>query len=1170
MFLKRIILFIVIVLAVNINSSALDKKYSDTIDKVKVKLVEKINTFDGRWPEYTENGEWKYRDRVNWFSGFASGEAWLIGEITENKELEEKAVEIADELITHADIDYTHDMGFIFFPSVVRAYYKTGDIKYKNAALVAAKMLAKRFNEKGNFIRAWGKLGSDKNAGLMIIDTMMNLELLFWAAEEFGLPELYDIAYKHAITCLDQHVRDNYSSFHVVEFEPATGKLIKRYTHQGYVDNSTWARGQAWGIYGFATAYKYTGDERFLKASSNMADYFIERLPEDHVPYWDLDLSGADVLRDASAGAIAASGLYDLAEILSTKEAFVKYTSIADKISASLLENYTFLNSDRDKEEGLLIHTIYNFHKNWGVDESFPCGDYYFVEAVYKFYNRGNIYPVENTFIRKRINLNPDWFYLEDNPRFEMLAKSGKEWEKIDLPHSWNKFDAVDQEPGYRRDASWYEKEITLEKIIPGKKYLLEFEGVNIISKVYVNGKFVGEHIGGYVGFSFDITKFLTAGKNYILVRADNSIDRSVIPSQKSDFFIYGGINRDVWLHIVPEYNLNSLKITTEKVSAESALVTAGFNLNSLPADAAAMVTIFAPDGMKVLEENITVGNTNKVTLPEVEAPKLWSVETPNLYTMKVTLNVNGTIVDEIRERFGLRWFEFKEHGAFYLNGERLLLRGTHRHEDHAGMANALPNEIHRGDMLLIKEMGANFVRLAHYPQDPEVYKACDELGLLVWDELPWCRGGVGDDEWQATAKRLFTEQINQNYNHPSIILWSVGNEVPWLPDFENGDDMDRLLKFTRELHDLAHSLDKTRVTSIRKFYEADKIVDVFSPSIWAGWYSGVYKSYEKAINNAIEKYPRFFHAEYGGSSHLGRHTETTITGDGIINPDEWSEAVNQVKVQNIAKMGDWSESYIVDLFDWHLMVSETIENFSGNAQWAFKDFGTPLRPENAMPYINQKGLVDRAGNPKDAYYVFKSYWNKTDAFVYIESHTWKERYGFDGETREVDVFSNCEKVELVLDGKSLGEKEKDITKFPASGLNWQVPFVNGENVLVAVGKFADQEVKDTLKVNYHTEKPGKPEEIILTSERLANGNYLIHARVVDENNELCPDFNDRVYFTVSGSGKLLENYGTYTRSSVIEFASGKASIEFKAVPLERAVIEARTQDFKGSYLVIE
>jgi rhamnogalacturonyl hydrolase YesR len=909
------LIVILMLSALSISSSLKAQVSNEYLLQIKDHLIKMDDTFNGRLPEYTIDGKYKYRDKVNWLSGFTGGQLWNIYDLTGDDELKERALKHADALIDFSSIDYTHDMGFIFLPTVVEACKRTGKAKYKSAGLLAARMLAKRFNPNGNYIRAWGKLGSSNRAGLLIIDTMMNLELLFWAWQETGDTELYDIAYKHAIICMEQSVRSDYTSFHVVEFDPSTGEVIKKYTHQGAKDESTWARGQAWGIYGFANAYKYTGDERFLNVSQRMADIFIERLPEDFVPYWDLDLSGSDVVRDASAGAIAASGLYLLAELSQIKIHYAKYKSAALKISESIINNYSFRNSAREHEEGLLIKTVYNFHKGWGISESFTCGDFYFTEVLEKYVNDNKSKIGRTKELRERISLNRNWFYLEDNiEKINKLHLSTASWEKVNLPHSWNKFDAVDAEPGYRRDASWYQKEIVISHIDKNKYYKLYFEGANITTKVYVNNKFAGKHVGGYIGFEFDISDLLQIGSNNILVRVDNSINKEIIPSQLSDFFIYGGICRDVWLKVVPKTNVSRMNISTPLVTSEKAKTAIDFIIessNSVKADL--LIELFDTNGKRVLGEkhsvNISVGRTiQKVELKEIEKPILWSVNKPNLYTARASIIVGNKVIDEKDEQFGYRWYEFKEQGAFYLNGEKLLLRGTHRHEEHAGLANALSNEQHRMDLKMIKDMGANFVRLAHYPQDPEVYKTCDELGLMVWDELPWCRGGVGNEKWKLNTKRLFKEMINQNYNHPSIILWSVGNEVYWLPEREGGGDIDTLRTFTSELNEIAHKLDPYRLTSIRKFYEGADIVDVFSPSIWAGWYSGVYSNYEKAITDAQKKYPRLIHAEYGGSSHIGRHTETPITGEGFVNPDEWAEAVNQVKVKNIAKLGDWSE----------------------------------------------------------------------------------------------------------------------------------------------------------------------------------------------------------------------------------------------------------------------
>lgn len=540
------------------------------------------------------------------------------------------------------------------------------------------------------------------------------------------------------------------------------------------------------------------------------------------------------------------------------------------------------------------------------------------------------------------------------------------------------------------------------------------------------------------------------------------------------------------------------------------------------------------------------------------------------MYTAELKLYQNNALVDSYEVHYGYRWFEFKDYGGFYLNGERVLLRGTHRHEEHAGYGAAMPNKLHRRDIELLKEMGANFVRLGHYPQDPEVYKACNELGILVWDELPWCRGGVGNQVWKDNTSRLLKEMINQNYNHPSIITWSLGNEIYWLPDFPNGDNRDDINAFLKELNTIAHTMDPYRKTSIRKYYEGSDIVDVFSPSIWSGWYSGSYKNYEEAIEKSFSKYPHFIHMEYGGSSHFGRHSENPIDGDGQVNPSGWEEAINQVEVVNIAQTGDWSENYIVDLFDWHLRVSETYPGFVGNAQWAIKDFGTPLRPENDIPYMNQKGLMDRAGNPKDAYYVFKSYWSD-EPFVYIESHTWKERSGPEDLKRNISVFSNAEEVELFVNDVSIGRKVKDIKKFPACGLNWDIAFKKGDNKMLAVGYKGGKKIAtDTLTVNYRFEKAEAPQKLALEYEALDNGNYLVTVVARDKNGLRCLEYEEKVYFQCLRGGDLLESLGTPNGSSVISMANGKASIEVIPNGTNESIdISLLNQSFKGSFLSI-
>lgn len=775
------------------------------------------------------------------------------------------------------------------------------------------------------------------------------------------------------------------------------------------------------------------------------------------------------------------------------------------------------------------------------------------------------------SLVRSKININSDWNYLENDTKNLTEINNSLGWVAINLPHSWNSQDATDNNPGYRRSASWYKKDLLIPNIDSNKVYQLYFEGSNITTKVYVNGQEAGGHIGGYIGFTIDITKSIKAGKNEVLVRVDNSYNIDIIPSQKSDFFIYGGITRDVWLLSMAKNHIDNIKITTPKVSEKSAslVIIASVKSTKKPAEFSYLAQLTNPKGKLVAtKKGVMDGESTTITFNEIKNPQLWDINAPNLYTVSFSLLENGKVTDRVNDKVGFRWFEFKDNGPFFLNGKRVLIRGTHRHEEHAGVGAAMSNDQHRKDMESIKEMGANFVRLAHYPQDPEIYKACDELGLLVWDELPWCRGGLGTEVWQTNTKNMLGEIINQNYNHPSIIIWSLGNEMNWLPDFPNGDNTEKSNVFLSELNNMAHKLDPSRKTAIRKYEEGSKIVDIFSPSIWSGWYSGSYKSYKKAVDKYKLDYKHFIHAEYGGDSQVGRHSENPITGEGVIKVEGWEEAIVQSKGANIAQIGDWSESYIVDLFDWHLNVAENDPTFVGNIQWAFKDFGTPLRPEDDIPYMNQKGLVDRNGNPKDAYYVFKSHWSNTP-FAYIESHTWTERQGPKDLIRVLNVFSNCPRVEFFHNGVSLGEKARNIKSYPACGLTWDVNFKEGKNMFVVIGTTKDgKKVTDSIDVNYRFTKNEPATGLVLSSEKLKNGNYLVTAIAVDKNNLRCLDYEDRVYFQCLSGGQTLKNQGTPTGSESIKMSNGKAAIEVipdtKSDSIEMNILN---QNFKGEYL---
>jgi beta-galactosidase len=262
---------------------------------------------------------------------------------------------------------------------------------------------------------------------------------------------------------------------------------------------------------------------------------------------------------------------------------------------------------------------------------------------------------------------------------------------------------------------------------------------------------------------------------------------------------------------------------------------------------------------------------------PEIRNPLLWSPDSPALYTCEVKLTASGRRSIYV-EKIGFRRFEFVKNGPFLLNGKRLLLKGTHRHEDHAGVAAAMTEDQIVREMQLIKAMGVNFIRLGHYQQSRIVLEQCDRLGILVWEEIPWCRGGLGGAGYRRQARKALENMIGQHGNHPSIILWGLGNENDWPNDFPVFDKQ-QIRAFMSELNSLAHRLDSSRMTCIRRCDFCKDIVDVYSPSIWAGWYRGVYTGYRDVSHNEMQQVDHFLHAEWGGDSHARRHAEDPYAG---------------------------------------------------------------------------------------------------------------------------------------------------------------------------------------------------------------------------------------------------------------------------------------------------
>ncbi len=748
-------------------------------------------------------------------------------------------------------------------------------------------------------------------------------------------------------------------------------------------------------------------------------------------------------------------------------------------------------------------------------------------------------------------------------------ASDNVAWSKVTLPHCFNGRDAVDPEVRYYQGQGWYRTKLKIANPFPNGRTLLHFDGAGQKSQVFVYTGKVGDHVGGYDEWNVDITDAVAVamknkafgGEVPVAVMCDNSRDAESIPSDLSDFNRYGGIYRHVNLVYVPAISMERVHV---EAKGEAVRIRARLhNPLSLKEDVELHIEVRDAKDKVVHSANQKIAawtGEKEIETFSISKPALWSPKSPNLYHCIVTLGEQ-----KVSERFGFRSFEWVDHGPFKLNGERLLLKGTHYHEDHAGVAAAVPDEVVRKTLTMIKDMGANFVRLGHYQQAPLVLDLCDELGLCVWGEVPWCRGGIGGERYQQQARDMLRALIDQHSNHASVIMWGMGNENDWPGDFEVFDK-DKIRAFMTELNALSHQLDPTRPTCIRRCDFCKDIVDIYSPSIWAGWYSGRYTEFKASAEKALKDTSHFFHAEWGGDSHAHRFAEEpekmvakVETGKGTAEKGKaYKLAGGKVRM---SKDGDWSESYMCNLFDWHLKEQEDMPWLTGSAQWIFKDFATPLRPENPVPRVNQKGVVERDGTPKETYFVFQSYWSDKP-MLHIFGHGWPVRWGDAGEEKEVRVYSNCPEVELFVNGKSAGIKQRKVSDYPAAGLHWSVKLNEGVNKLRAVGKG----VSDELTVGYQTRKWSKPAKLKLEEIAQKDGIATMEVRMLDTNDVPCLDCASIVRFGLSGDGRLIDNLGTSTGSRVVQLYNGRAQINVQIVNYKVCVSvssEGRKPQFK-------
>ncbi len=596
--------------------------------------------------------------------------------------------------------------------------------------------------------------------------------------------------------------------------------------------------------------------------------------------------------------------------------------------------------------------------------------------------------------MRKNLSLNAKWAFSKET--VQIPEKMPENWIFVNLPHSWNAIDGQDGENDYYRGTCLYAKKLVKSDIPEAAQYYLEFEGANSSADVYVNGKKLAHHDGGYSTFRVNITDALDFD-NLIVVAVDNSANDRVYP-QTADFTFYGGLYRNVNLiavedsHFDLDYFGGQGIMVTPEIKGDDAAVTVKTFVTNGQLGQKVEISILDAEGNAVAS---AVSDDTKATL-DIKNVHLWNGRPdPYLYTAVAKLTEDGKELDCIKTRFGCRTFEIDPERGFILNGKEYPLRGVSRHQDRWGIGNALLPEHHEEDIDLIMEVGATTIRLAHYQHAQYFYDLCDEKGLILWAEIPYISNHMPNGRENTISQ--MKELITQNYNHPSIVVWGLSNEIT----IGGAADPD-LIDNHRVLNDLVHEMDKTRLTTIACVSmcgideEYVHIPDVVSYNHYFGWYGGDTSMNGPWFDNFHKKYPNtpIGVSEYGCEA-LNWHTSDPVQGDYT---EEYQSYYHEELIKQL-----FTRPYI-----WATHV------------WNMFDFGADARAEGGENGQNHKGLVtfDRKYK-KDSFYAYKA-WLSDEPFVHLCSKRYIDRVE---DVTKVTVYSNLPEVELFANGKSLGKK---------------------------------------------------------------------------------------------------------------------------------------------------
>lgn len=639
---------------------------------------------------------------------------------------------------------------------------------------------------------------------------------------------------------------------------------------------------------------------------------------------------------------------------------------------------------------------------------------------------------------RQDILLNNDW-----NFRFSHQVQKGTEV-RVDLPHTWNAQDALSGKIDYKRGIGNYEKNLFIRPEWKGKRLFIRFEGVNNIADVFINRRHIGEHRGGYGAFIFEITGKVEYGKeNSILVRVNNGEQLDIMPLV-GDFNFYGGIYRDVHLLITDEtcispldYASPGVRLIQDSVSHRYAKVRATVDLsNGSSGNQKVELNVRLLDGQRVVKEgtknvNLSGNEVMQQELTfEIDQPHLWNGrQDPFLYQAEVTLFRNGQMVDRVTQPLGLRFYRIDPDKGFFLNGKHLPLQGVCRHQDRSEVGNALRPQHHEEDVALMLEMGVNAVRLAHYPQATYFYDLMDKNGIIVWAEIPFVGPGGYNDKgfvdlpaFRANGKEQLKELIRQHYNHPSICVWGLFNELT-----ELGDNP---VEYIKELNVLAHQEDTTRPTTSASNQMGDLnfITDAIAWNRYDGWYGGTPADLGKWLDRMHKDHPKICIAisEYGAGASIYHQQDSLVK----TVPTSWWHPEN------------WQTYYHIE--NWKTISSRPY--VWGSFVWNMFDFGAAHRTEGDRPGINDKGLVtfDRKVR-KDAFYFYKANWNREEPMLYL---TGKRNTVRTQHLQTITAFTNLSGAELFVNGKSYGKAIPDSYAI----LEWKnVELEPGENEIKVV-----------------------------------------------------------------------------------------------------------------------